>query len=296
MFNEQMAEKIDDLQSNPEKYTEVVGDVNAAPITKEELLEKVKKQNEKKIPEGLATQEIQVPSQGYFGGPSVVKIRRMTTKEEKIMFTATDTGYLADIVKSCVVSHDLDFNTLHENDLLYLLFAIRNFTFGNTYSQIHTCPYCKFKNTLLIDITALPVNTLDHNFVDTVRKVLLPDSKDILEINILTEGEVRVLNADIDRAILSGKVTDTASFSFDTRLERTIGNLNGVPFESLEAKKTYLENLSLRDYNKLSKAADKIRGSFGLVRNTEFVCKNCKRPMEVEAIIAPEFFRPDDEI
>lgn len=296
MFNEQMAEKIDDLQENPDKYVETVGDVSAAPITKEELMERVMKQKEKKIPEGVAVQEVQVPSQGYFGGPTVVKIRRMTTKEEKIMFTATDASYLADIVKSCVVSHDIDFHTLHENDLLYLLFAIRNFTFGNTYSQVHTCPYCNFKNNLTIDITALPVNYLDHDYIDSLRKVLLPDSKDVIELNILTEGDIRDLNVDIDRAILSGKVTDSAEFTFDMRLSRTIGDLNGIPFESPDKKKEYLDNLSLRDYNKLSNVADKIRNSFGMVRNTEFVCKNCKRTMEVEALIAPEFFRPSDEV
>ena len=295
MMNEQIADIMDDAQANPEKYTEVVGDVNAAPITKEELLARVKQQSEKKIPDGVATQEVQVPSQGYFGGPSSVKIRRMTTKEEKIMFTATDASYLADIVKSCIVSHDIDFHTLHENDLLYLLFAIRNFTFGNTYTQVHTCPYCGFKNNLTIDITSLPVNYLDHNNVDTLRKVLLPDSKDVLELNILTEGDVRDLNVDIDRAILSGKITDTAEFTFDTRLSRTIGDLNGIPFESPDKKKAYLDNLSLRDYNKLSNAADKIRNSFGMIRNTEFICKSCKRTMEVEALIAPEFFRPSDE-
>lgn len=295
MMNEQIADIMDDAQANPEKYTETVGDVNAAPITKEELLARVKEQNEKKVPSGVATQEVQVPSQGYFGGPSVVKIRRMTTKEEKIMFTATDASYLADIVKSCIVSHDIDFHTLHENDLLYLLFAIRNFTFGNTYNQIHTCPYCNFKNNLTIDITALPVNFLDKESADRMRKVLLPDSGDSIELNILTEGDIRDLNAEIDRAILSGKVSDTASYTFDRRLDRTIGDINGVPFESPEAKKTYLENLSLRDYNKLSNAADKIRNSFGLVRNTEFICRGCKRTMEVEALIAPEFFRPSDE-
>ena len=95
---------------------------------------------------------------------------------------------------------------------------------------------------------------------------------------------------------MSGKVSDTATYTFDTRLDRTIGNINGKPFDSAEEKKTYLENMSLRDYNKLSKAADKIRNSFGLVRESEYICKNCKRAMEVEAMIAPEFFRPDDEV
>ena len=53
MMNEQIAEIMDDAQANPEKYVEVVGDVNAAPITKEELLARVKQQNEKKIPSNM---------------------------------------------------------------------------------------------------------------------------------------------------------------------------------------------------------------------------------------------------
>jgi len=294
---DQIAEAMDDAAINPENYTTVVGDVNAPAISKEELLAKVMAKREKEIPSNVATQELQVPSQGYFGGPSKVTIRRMTTKEEKIMFTATDANFLSEIVKSCIVSHDIDFHQFHENDLTYLLYAIRNFTFGNTYNQIQSCPFCGIKNNFIVDITKMPLKMLDIDMVNKEKHVSLVDAEgDVLTLNILTEGDLRDISNDVESAVLSGRTKDQAGYSFDLRLSRIIGDLNGKPFENEFIKKDYLENLSSKDYNKLSKVAGKIASSFGITRLMNVVCKGCKRSMEVEAIVAPEFFRPDEEI
>ena len=84
-----------------------------------------------------------LPSNGYFGGPKEITLRAMTTKEEKLLYTSRDLGFLDRLIKSCCIEPtDLDTTTLHQNDIMYLTFALRELTFGNTYMQEVVCPHC----------------------------------------------------------------------------------------------------------------------------------------------------------
>ena len=40
------------------------------------------------------TRQFELPSQGLFGGPTKVTVRPMTTKEEKMIYTARDNSFL----------------------------------------------------------------------------------------------------------------------------------------------------------------------------------------------------------
>ena len=76
---------------------------------------------------------IQLPSNGYFGGPKEVTIRAMTTREEKIILSARDFSVFTQLVRSCITDpEDIDVGLLHQNDIMYLVYALRELTFGNT--------------------------------------------------------------------------------------------------------------------------------------------------------------------
>ena len=77
------------------------------------------------------TKEFELPSQGLFGGPKKVTVRPMTTKEEKMIYTARDSSFLNKIVKSCIVEPaDVNLDNLHSADITYLIYMIREMTFG----------------------------------------------------------------------------------------------------------------------------------------------------------------------
>ena len=131
-----------------------------------------------------------VPSNGFFGGPKTVTLRAMTTKEEKILYTAKDFNFLDRLVKSCCVEpKDLDTGLLHQNDLMFLTFALRELTFGSTYTQTITCPECGSKFDTEIDISEMDVNILDTKGLDKKLEVKLPVNGDTLKLTLLSKGE-----------------------------------------------------------------------------------------------------------
>ena len=300
MMNEEIAQKMDAIAANPEigiQHVEGV-DPNSAPLTRDEM-EAMLAMNKGKTstPTDVFTQEIELPSQGYFGGPSKIRIRRMTMREEEILYLSdSNPSYLDDLALSCIVSPaNISLDVLHPNDLLYILFAIRNISFDNTYKQNSICPLCKNAHVETIDITTLPIKFLDKNYVDLLKKVELPESKDIIEINILTEGQLLKLDEKIQREIKLNKIVDINQqkiYGLQLRREALIEKINGEPFESVEAKRTYINNMLAKDYNKLNNMSIRIRESFGLNRELEVKCPYCNRPYESEAIMVPEFFRP----
>lgn len=302
MMNEEIAERMDQIQRNPEagiQHVEGV-DPNGAPLTRDEMEALLAaKSMQVKTPTDIFTQEIELPSAGYFGGPSKIKIRRMTIKEEEILYLSdSNPNFLDDLALSCIVSpSNVTLDVLHPNDLLYILFAIRNITFDNMYQQNSICPSCRQNHLENVDITKLPINFLIAKDIDEMRNVKLPDNGDTIRLNILTEGQLLALDEKIKREIRQHKIMDVNQaklYEFQVRREAFVDSVNDKEFNSLEEKRNYLNTLTSKDYNKIINTTNKIRDSFGLDRKLEINCPFCGRPYESEAAIVPEFFRPID--
>lgn len=302
MMNEEIAEKMDQIAANPElgiQHVEGV-DPNGAALSRDEMEALLATKNTSAVPTDIYTQEIELPSAGYFGGPSKVRIRRMTIREEEILYLADDNPtYLDDIALSCIVSpKNISLNVLHPNDLMYLLYAIRNISFDSQYKQNSICPMCRQAHLETVDITQLPINFLDADYVNLMKEVKLPLSGDTVGIKVLTEGELLELDERIQRDIRAKKITDTKKaklYEFQMRREAVIDTVNGEPFKDMESKRNYINMMASKDYNKIVNVSSAIRDSFGLDRRLEVKCPYCKRPYESEASIVPEFFRPSDE-
>lgn len=302
MMNEEIADRMEQIAANPDiavQHVEGV-DPNGAPMTRDELEAMLATQRIVTTPTDVFTQEVALPSAGYFGGPLNVKVRRMTIREEEILYLSDDNpNYLDDIALSCIVSpSNVSLNQLHPNDLMCILFAIRNISFDATYRQNSICPSCRQSHIETVDITKLPINFLDKNYVDIMREVKLPDSGDTITLKILTEGELLALDEKIQQGIRTNKIVNPNQiklYEFQMRREAVIDLLNGEPFKGIQEKRNYINNMTSKDYNKIMNASNAIRNSFGLDRTLEVKCPNCKRTYESEAAIVPEFFRPSDE-
>lgn len=301
MMNEEIAERMEQIAANPEIATQHVEgvDPNGAALTREEM-EALLATKHTSAPTDVYTQEIQLPSNGYFGGPAKVRIRRMTIREEEILYLADDNPtYLDDIALSCIVSpSNIDLNTLHPNDLMYLLYAIRNISFDSTYKQNSICPRCREPHLETIDITQLPIKFVDPDYIDLMKDVKLPIAGDTIGIKVLTEGELLGLDDKIAHEIKANKIYDAKKaklYEFQIKREAMVDTINGEPFKDMQTKRDYINNMASKDYNKIVRAAESIRESFGLDRSLEVKCPHCKNPYQSEASIVPEFFRPSDE-
>lgn len=234
---------------------------------------------------------IKLPSNGLFGGPKEITIRAMTTKEEKILVSSRDFSVFERLLKSCCVEpEDLDTGLLHQNDIMYLVYAIRQLTFGDTYTQEINCPECGFKQDIEVNISEMEVNILDTEDLEERLTVKLPVNGDTLQLKILSSGDIKRLDKQVKSKFSKGKIKDPDAYEFLIKLMEVIVTKNGEEFEDQEEKKHYVDNLHMRDLVTIQNTLKEVE--FGLDPSIIRTCERCNEDMEVSGLICPEFFRP----
>ena len=235
------------------------------------------------------TKDFELPSQGLFGGPKKVTVRPMTTKEEKMIYTARDSSFIDKIVKSCIVEPaDINMDLLHAQDITYLLYMIREMTFGPNYKQTMQCPYCNLKQDIEIDITEMTTYLLDFDELEKYSTIKLPLNGDTIKIKLLSNGDLKEIAKTIKQMTRDNKLKDPEGYEYTYRFAKLVESING---EEKDIKETieYLDNLNLRDFNEIKRALSLIK--FGLDTNNTRVCKKCGEEVEVQGVAVPEFFR-----
>ena len=233
----------------------------------------------------------QLPSNGAFGGPSELTLRAMTTKEEKILLTSKDFSVFERLVESCTVKpKDLDIETLHQNDIMYLIYALRELTFGNTYIQEIVCPECGAKYETEIDIADMSLTFLDVDSIDSKLNIKLPVCEDILQLKLLSVGDIKRIDKMIKQKVSKGRLKDPESYEMTVKLMETIVTRNGVDFDSFEEKQNYVDTLNLKDLIKIQNTLSEV--DFGLDTKINKACDRCGEDIEVRGLICPEFFHP----
>lgn len=232
-----------------------------------------------------------LPSNGLFGGPKEITLRAMTTQEEKIILTSKDFSLFGRLVKSCCVEpKDLDIGLLHQNDIMYLTYALRELTFGSTYTQEAICTECGTKQDIEVDITEMEIDILDTDALDEKLSVKLPVSGDTLQLKLLSSGDISRLDKQVKNKVTKGKILDADSYEFTIKLMETIVSKNGEDFSDLEDKRNYVNNLHMQDLVSIQNTLKGIE--FGLNPSIVRTCSKCGEDFEVNGLICPEFFRP----
>lgn len=244
------------------------------------------------------TKNVLLPSNGKLGAPKEVTIRNMTTLEEKILSNARDEKFLFDLVKSCVIEpKDFDPYTCHANDIMCLIFQIRELTFGPTYKQSFECPICGTQQDVEIDISKFEFTLLEAD-LDKALEVTLPISKDKVTLKILTEADNRecVKLAKHKQKKFPGQNYNDLLFT-----EKLCAQVVSIELAKPEEGKTallemrperesYLMNMHFADMNAIKQALSKIE--FGVKSFQTERCNFCGEEMEVPGMFSPEFFRP----
>jgi hypothetical protein len=233
----------------------------------------------------------QLPSNGIFGGPKEITLRAMTTKEEKILLSTRDFNVFDRLVKSCCVEpKDLDTGLLHQNDIMYLTYALRDLTFGNTYIQEIECPNCGFKQEIEVDISEMELSILDTDNIEERLQVTLPVNGDSLQLKLLSTGDNKRISKIVKNKAAKGKLQDPDSYEFSLKLMETIVTRNGEEFDDFEEKRHYVDSLNLKDLVAIQNVLKDIE--FGIDNSIVRTCSKCNEDIEVNGLICPEFFRP----
>lgn len=231
-----------------------------------------------------------LPSAGLFGGPTEVTVRPMTTKEEKIIYTSRDMSFIEKIVKSCIVEpKDVKLSELHPNDITYLLYMIRELTFGPNYRQKMQCPNCGLKQDIEIDITEMTFEILDLSTLEDKLRVKLPVSGDELQLKLLSQGDFNDISEQIKRLNRQNKLADPEGYEYVYRFAKMVKSKNDEEITDIREIISYLDNLNMRDFGAIKDALADI--PMGINTTNIRTCKNCGEEVEVLGAAVPEFFR-----
>lgn len=239
------------------------------------------------------TTKVQLPSNGLIN-PDIteVTLRRMTVKESKTLYTSNDPDFLATLVTGCIIEPiNITTRDLHPNDILYLSFILRYISSPNQLEQKSVCtnPRCRKSFTYKVDIPSLKVNyATPEKYVMTVT---LPDKKDLLKFQVLSEYQITNCEKIAARKVRQEQIDDEDWYTFISKIAYMITEINNEPHPDVEEKIKYLESLSAYDFDTFNKAVNDITSTFGLDYSFFTECPHCHEAIEVQAYIAPDFFQ-----
>lgn len=260
------------------------------------VVEAIKEEKASEIKTTQNTTTVKLPSNGLIN-PNIkeVTLRRMTTKEAKTLYISRDENYLTNLIMSCIIEPtNITTEDLHPNDIIYLLFILRYISSPISVEQEVRCtnPDCNKVFEAKVNIPELKVNYLEDP--KSSYTITLPECQDKITFRILSEGQINNCRKICQRhakaeGIDSG--TDFDWYFFISRVAYMILEINGKEPDKFDDKVDYITNLSAYDFETFNQAYLEITNKFGLDRKFYTTCPKCKEDIEVEAYIAPDFFR-----
>jgi hypothetical protein len=183
------------------------------------------------------TEIITLPSQGKVypeGNPlhdGKIEMKYMTAREEDILTSANliRQGVVLDKLMQSLIMSPVNYNDIIIGDKNAIMIASRILGYGKDYEVEIVCPGCDKKETVTIDLTKLP----EKNIPDTANMVginefeyTLPQSKRVITFKLLTHGEEKAIQAELDSLKKNAK-RDSVDPELSTRLKYTIQSVDG---------------------------------------------------------------------
>lgn len=130
--------------------------------------------------------EIEIPTKGYLYQDAededikkgIVRMRPMSLSDEEIIANQTyikNGTVFAHLLNSCILNN-FDANELVPYDVYYLIYALRQITYGEDYEFEITCPNCEKKYNYTMKIADVDFETLETKET-IVKEIKLPVSK-----------------------------------------------------------------------------------------------------------------------
>jgi len=226
------------------------------------------------LPTELET-EVNLPSRCRFytlpDPASPVSVRPMTFEDEKAIATIKKSDRMDPInylLSKCV--NNINISELLLMDKLFLLYKLREVSYGTSYKVTMTCPKCGSESEVNIDISKLLINEVPDDLTDP-RTVHLPVIKKDAIVRFPRLSEEKYLN------ILDSK---------KVQLWRFIEDIAGHKDKKVISK--VLEKLPLKDMHIL--IAQLTLPEYGLDSKINYVCGDCEAESVIDLPIGDNFF------
>ena len=200
-----------------------------------------------------------------------VSVRPMTFEDEKAIATIKKSNNIDPInhlLTRCV--NNLNVNELLMMDKLYLLYKIREVSYGPEYKINITCPKCNSESEVKIDISKLLLNEVPDDLTDP-REVTLPAIKKNAVVRFPRLKDEKYIN------FLENK---------NVQFWRFIENIDGHKDKKVISK--VLEKLPITDMHII--ISELTKPEYGLDSKINFICGDCEAETVVDIPIGENFF------
>ena len=234
---------------------------------------------------------VQLPSRGILYEGKLpdgwIEIRPMTTREEKILLTPRrERASLAwKVIDQCLVTRDISLEEMLVGDKLFLLFCIRNATYGSSYAFSVTCPQCGSRLQMELNIPEdLELHVLDET--DTLTfDVELPIANVVLTLRRLTgKDEKEVARYERSRP---AKIAD-GDPGYIYRLSRHIVAIDGKEVDAATSL-NFCEEMIAGDSAVMREEITACDCGISVYLNHE--CVHCGWEFEEQMPLTADFFR-----
>ncbi|WP_299995952.1 hypothetical protein [uncultured Clostridium sp.] len=243
----------------------------------------------------VAIQEtFRLPSNGqlYNGTiPSEVRLRAMNTLDERTRLASTNPfKSTPKLIRNCLEGMDFDTEDLKIFDLYFLMFKLREVTYGPDYKVRPTCNSCGSSQAVVVNLSELETNFLEEGDIEPF-DIELPVSGDHLGCKYLSSRDLNNLQNEVERMKSKAPDEDEADLSFIPGLASRIVTVNDEEWPRSKIV-GYLQNMHARDYNYFEKKYIDITNKPGINLNYVSTCPKCGAPIIFEVPVLSEFFRP----
>ena len=217
---------------------------------------------------------LNLPSRGksYRDHEGVVSIKAFTYREEKKLRSIKKVNQANNIIKSlfgdCVKGLDYDSMTLEDKN--FILFKLREISYGDKYVISAVCPDCSAENNLNLLISEIPVEYAADDFEEPL-EITLPDSDQV----------VKYINPRAkDEPYMENMVTLTENL---WRFALSVGTHSDKNILRQFFEKTTVRDISFFREN-LSKS------HYGFTKKVAFDCASCGETTETFVPFNESFF------
>lgn len=237
-----------------------------------------------------------LPSRGIVYNGMVapeVKLRSMTTNDEMKRLSPTDSPYktLCDIIDDCMVeSIPVSSYDMCLGDYQFLLYKLREVTYGKQYDLTNVCPYCGCRNTANLDLEILPIKEFNEKDIEKYTTFQLPVTKKTIKLNFQTPRMLDRIQAQSKE--FSKKLDDkTINAEIIFTIVNLIATIDGKEPNPVTLEQ-WVRDLPMRDTNCIFNYADKLNNLIGLDVNLQMDCDVCGLTYDTFLQMNSEFFRP----
>ena len=214
--------------------------------------------------------EVDLPSRGKFYDKPVL-IRPFSFEEERMMMTASKANgkdLINNLMARCV--QGVDIRELVLPDKIYLLFKLREISYGNEYKVSIQCTECSEPNDLIIEIDKLGVDLMPAE--ESITAILqLPGADQEVEVGLLRVKDENILTD-------TRKVLDNL-YLFINRV---------ADVTDKDIIRAFVRKLPAKDISILKNAI--LNKTWGLDSSVHFVCNHCEGTNLSDLPLNADFF------